>query len=193
MSNYGCHMWGGRKADAVFPFVKSSFWKAGSILMVQVQSLNGSKGERAVERRQAHPFGPDTAISDKNSEDMLVWLIGSLAVVLYVCENYCSSMSPGFKVSQCTTSVRVGAGPADTQRQYRKWGCVSWNEKPEWNDRLSCHSLQSSIAHCRQTTSITQSSRGTMTSLTPVSHAHKDRMDRTAAVTAPHVTASNRG
>lgn len=52
MSIYGCHMWSCRKADAVFPFVKSSFWKAVSILMAKVESLS-VKGERAVKRQQA--------------------------------------------------------------------------------------------------------------------------------------------
>lgn len=40
MSSYGCHMWSRRKADAVFPFVKSRFWKDFSILMARTESLS---------------------------------------------------------------------------------------------------------------------------------------------------------
>lgn len=56
MSSYGRHMWSCRKADAVFPFVKSSFWKAVSILRARVESVSKCKGERAVNRQQAQLY-----------------------------------------------------------------------------------------------------------------------------------------
>lgn len=54
MSSYGCHMWSRRKADAVFPFVKSSFWKDFSILMARTESV-GASGWR-LRRRAAQPL-----------------------------------------------------------------------------------------------------------------------------------------
>lgn len=52
MSSYGRHMWSRRKADAVFPFVKSRFWKAFSILMARVesQSVKGTLQRRGNKR-----------------------------------------------------------------------------------------------------------------------------------------------
>lgn len=59
MSSYGRHMRSCRKADAVFPFVKSSFWKAVSTLMPRVESVRECKGERAVKRQQAQLYWGD--------------------------------------------------------------------------------------------------------------------------------------
>lgn len=56
MNSYGHHMWSCRKADAVFPFVKSSFWKAVSILMARVKSVSECKGERAVRSQRAPSY-----------------------------------------------------------------------------------------------------------------------------------------
>lgn len=59
MSSYVCHMWSRRKADAVFPFVKSSFWKDFSILMARTESP-GAKGWRK-SKRAAQPLSANTA------------------------------------------------------------------------------------------------------------------------------------
>lgn len=75
VSSYGCHMWSCRKADAVFPFVKSGFWKAVSILMARVESLS-VKGRG----QSCAVLNANTATSHHHCVDVLSLQSGDMAL-----------------------------------------------------------------------------------------------------------------
>ncbi len=102
MSSYGRHMWSCRKADAVFPFVKSSFWKAVSILRARVESVSECKGERAVKRQQAQLYCAECC------SVWSLWGYADLAKrwhVIILCVNTCVSHSSTYSTKTHTRTV----------------------------------------------------------------------------------------
>lgn len=154
MSNYSCHMWGCRKADAVFPFVKSSFWKANGILIVSVKWVKRGEGSR-----HSHlVLHANAARPDHNCENMLI------------CTNRGHGIHP-CKYSQCnnthTNSWRVSEAEqflcqssADTDGQYGgEEACQEEKSLNEMTDSLAIPlNLSALISHCPWTSTITNSS-----------------------------------
>lgn len=186
ISSYKRHMWDCRKADAVSPFVKSSFWKAVSILMARVKSLGSEEA-------------PDSVVWSfmLTLQDLMLTEnipISQCNIVLSVCAHLSSGKHIQFQRHAAQSSDEYSSETEQficwsSAHTIRGWGRVLWRKKPKWNDSFPHHPSPSaaSISACPQTSAINHSSMegydkpDTCQSLT-------DGTERTAAYTAPHVT-----
>lgn len=151
-ASYGCHMWSCRKADAVFPFVKSSFWKAVSILMIRLKQVQRGEGSRKAAGTVVWCFvhilqGLIITARMWGYADLAKWghaIVFNASTPAFIHESskthtHRRRHKHSHDVYLSVAEQFLCQSSADTDRQYGVEDACHKREKPEWNDRLSRH------------------------------------------------------